>query len=477
MAVKFKQKLNQSQTISISPKLQQSIKLLSMARMEMTQVISKEMTENPLLEEREQEIDVQTEEGRDEQKETTPDKIDPDPLFKNKNDDFDWSSYIESFNSSIQHPSRRIEDEDNRYNYENIMTRGPSLNEHLAWQLKMKNLSKEDEEFCLLAIHNIDDDGRLDCSFQELLQQSGIDERKGRNLLDVIQQLDPIGCGAENIIQCLLGQAKASSAYSPLLELIVKNHLNDIYEKNYDRIIHQTGYTQEAIESVVHVLQDFHPMPGRLISEQDTYYVVPDIYVKEAGGKFEVLLNDEGIPSLKISSLYRSMLKSTDKKVQDYVKEKLQSAMWLIKSIGNRRRTIYRVAESIVHRQQEFFRKGKDYLRPMILRDVAGEIDMHESTVSRVTTNKYMHTPIGLFELKYFFNTKVGGKKGNEDMASRTLKEKITKMIDQEDPKRPLSDQRIMNFLKKDNIDIARRTVTKYREQMGVPKSNKRKKA
>ena len=475
MAVKLNQSLNQSQFLTIGPRLQQSIKLLSMAHMEMTQVISKEMTENPLLEEREQEADEKLERLEREQQETSLESFDPGPLFKNKNDNFDWNSYVESFNSSFQYPTMASGDKDYKFDCENIVARGPTLSEHLSWQLRMKGPSKEEEEFCLLAIHNIDDDGRLDCSLKELLQETKIDAKKGKNLLEMIQQLDPVGCGSEDLAQCLLNQAKASCTHSPLLELVITRHLQDVQEKNYCKIAKETQYSREAVEAAVHVLQDFHPRPGRLISQQETYYVVPDIHVKEVAGKFEVFLNDEGVPSLKISSLYQSMLKKSDKKVQNYVKEKLQSAMWLIKSIQGRRQTILRVAKAIVQRQQEFFKKGTDYLRPMVLRDVAREIEMHESTVSRTTTNKYMYTPVGLFELKYFFNAKVGGSKGKEDLVSATIKDTIKKMIDKENPQRPLSDQRIVDFLNRDNIEIARRTVGKYREDMGIPTSIKRK--
>jgi RNA polymerase sigma-54 factor len=221
-----------------------------------------------------------------------------------------------------------------------------------------------------------------------------------------------------------------------------------------------------------------NPKPGRLVSADETQYVVPDIFVAELGGEFVVQVNDEGVPRLRVSNLYKSLIKSSANQVEakEFVQEKLRSALWLIKSIENRQKTIFKVAISIVKNQQEFFKKGPAFLRPMILKDIAGEIGMHESTVSRVTTNKFMHTPIGTFELKYFFNTGIGGKNGGIDIAGETLKLKIKEMIGNEDPKRPLSDQKISELLSTRDIVVARRTVAKYREMMGISPSSKRKK-
>jgi len=235
---------------------------------------------------------------------------------------------------------------------------------------------------------------------------------------------------------------------------------------------------QEKIKEAELIIHTFHPRPGRLVGGDDTQYVVPDIFVVEVAGDFVVQINDEGVPRLKISNLYKSMMQnknSEDNKAKEYVQDKLRSAMWLIKSIQNRQRTIEKVANAIVRQQKEFFKKGPQFLKPMILKNIAEEIGMHESTVSRVTTNKFMHTPIGVFELKYFFNAGIGGKDGGIDISGEVLKIKIKQLVDNESPKRPLSDQKIAELLSREDVAVARRTVAKYREIMGIASSSQRK--
>jgi RNA polymerase sigma-54 factor len=253
--------------------------------------------------------------------------------------------------------------------------------------------------------------------------------------------------------------------------------LEDLLKKDFDGIQKKTSSDYESIKSAAMMISNFHPRPGKIVSPDEIEYIVPDIYVKEVGGKLVVEVNDDGVPQLKISRLYRSLLKNSgnDKKTKEYVQEKLRSALWLIKSIENRQKTIEKVANAIIKFQPEFFKKGAEHLKPMILRDVAAEIGVHESTVSRVTTNKYMRTPLGIFELKYFFNAGVGGKNGGVDIAAESLKCKIKALIDGENPKKPLSDQKIATLLKEKGIVVARRTVAKYRESMDILSSSKRK--
>ena len=292
----------------------------------------------------------------------------------------------------------------------------------------------------------------------------------------LIKRLDPVGCGCETLTDCLLAQARIAEERSPLLEKIIKNHLKDLEGRDYPKIAKSLGVDRGQIEKTVELLKNFYPKPGRLISSSDTHYVVPDIYVVKVGTEFVVKVNDDGVPRLKISQLYQKMLgQKENKEAYDYVQDKLKSALWLIKSIENRQKTIYKVSQAIVAQQQDFFKRGPRFLKPMVLRDIANEIGMHESTVSRVTTNKYMHTPIGLFELKYFFNTGVGGKNGGMDVSSEVLKLKIKELISSENPKKPLSDQKIASLLSRDDVKVARRTVAKYREVLGILSSSKRK--
>lgn len=483
MSIKISQGLKQTQNLAMTPQLQQAIKLLTLTHLEMTNVIAEEMVENPMLEEvgGESEIELPSEMDN-ETREATSEDFQETPLMKDK-DDFDWESYADSFNStSSMAPNMATPstDPDDMPSYENIVSRGMTLAEHLEWQLKMETLSKEEWFLAELIIGNINDDGYLEANFEDLIAESGLSREDAFDVLEIIQRLDPVGCGASNLEECLLAQARIAEERSPLLERLIKEHLEDLKLKAFDKISKSLGVSIDAVKETALILQSFHPKPGRLVATPDTHYILPDIYVVEVGGEFVVQVNDEGIPRLKISKLYQEMIRkgATHKndEASEFVKDKLRAAEWLIKSIQNRQRTIEKVSKAIVQKQQEFFKKGPKYLRPMVLKDVANEIGMHESTVSRVTTNKYMHTPIGMFELKYFFNTGIGGKDGGVDVASEVLKLKIKAIFDAENPAKPLSDQKVVDILARENVVVARRTVTKYREMLGIDPSSKRKK-
>lgn len=480
MAIKISQGLKQSQNLAMTPQLQQAIKLLTLTHLEMTNVIAEEMVENPMLEEAGVDTDVEASSDNDgEIREATSEDFSEAPLMKEK-DDFDWDSYADSFNSnSSTSPNMASGDSDEMPSYENIVSKGMTLAEHLEWQLKMETLSDDQWKLAQLIIGNINDDGYLDVNFEELIAESGIDREEAFDILEIVQRLDPVGCGASNLQECLLAQARIAEERSPLLEKLIREHLEDLQSKNFDKISKSLSVSIDQVKQTSLLLQNFHPKPGRLVATPDTHYILPDIYVVEAGGEFVVQVNDEGIPRLKISKLYQEMIKKgaghkTDE-ASEFVKDKLRAAEWLIKSIQNRQKTIEKVSKAIVAKQQEFFKKGPKYLKPMVLKDVANEIGMHESTVSRVTTNKYMHTPLGTFELKYFFNTGIGGKDGGVDIASEVLKLKIKAIFDGENPTKPLSDQKVVEILARENLTVARRTVTKYREMLGVAPSSKRK--
>jgi RNA polymerase sigma-54 factor len=480
MAIKISQGLKQSQNLAMTPQLQQAIKLLTLTHLEMTNVIAEEMVENPMLEEAGVDTDVEAAADNDgEVREATSEDFSEAPLMKEK-DDFDWDSYADSFNSnSSTSPNMASGDSDEMPSYENIVSKGMTLAEHLEWQLKMETLSDDQWKLAQLIIGNINDDGYLDVNFEELIAESGINREEAFDILEIVQRLDPVGCGASNLQECLLAQARIAEERSPLLEKLIRDHLEDLQSKNFDKISKALAVSIDQVKQTSLLLQNFHPKPGRLVATPDTHYILPDIYVVEAGGEFVVQVNDEGIPRLKISKLYQEMIKKgaghkTDE-ASEFVKDKLRAAEWLIKSIQNRQKTIEKVSKAIVAKQQEFFKKGPKLLKPMVLKDVANEIGMHESTVSRVTTNKYMHTPLGTFELKYFFNTGIGGKDGGVDIASEVLKLKIKAIFEGENPTKPLSDQKVVEILARENLTVARRTVTKYREMLGVAPSSKRK--
>ena len=485
MAIKMSQGLKQTQSLMITPQLQQAIKLLTLTHLEMTTLISQEMVENPMLEEIDGEVeasdhDDQSREEMDAQEAKADDFSGPE-LIEGSKDSFDWETYSESFNSSSSSSPNMKENvsPDDLPSYENMVSKGQSLQEHLEWQIRMESLSAEQLNLCLDIIGNIDDEGYLEVPFDEIVARSEIDDRdEALGMLGLIQHLDPVGCGAQNIEECLGIQARMLSERSPLVELIIERNLKDLEKKDYNKIAKDFGVSKEKVKEAEEIIMGLNPKPGRLVSAEETQYVVPDIFVAEVGGEFVVQVNDEGVPRLRVSNLYKQLIKSGENNAEakEFVQDKLRAALWLIKSIENRQKTIYKVANSIVRTQQEFFKKGPAFLKPMILKDIAGEIGMHESTVSRVTTNKYMHTPIGTFELKYFFNAGIGGKNGGIDIAGESLKLKIKEMIGNEDPKRPLSDQKISELLSTKDIVVARRTVAKYREMMGIAPSSKRKK-
>jgi len=486
MAAKLSQSLKQTQTLAMTPQLQQAIKLLTLTHLEMTTVIAEEMMENPLLEELGEEVggeekreeeDYQIENLEMQNQEATIQNFEEAPIMS-KDDDFDWQAYVEAHeNSTYTPPNMATVDPDEITNYENMITKGVTLPEHLEWQIRMENLTDAEINLAQEIIHNINDDGYLEISFDEIIAKTGHDREDAFEILKMIKKLDPVGCGSADLIECLLVQAEVLIPRSLLLEKMIQNHMSDLQVKNYEKISKDLSVPIEKIKEAQLILQSFHPKPGRLIAGEETQYVVPDIYVTEVSGKFVVGLNDDGVPRLKISKLYQEMLKqSHDKGAQEYVQDKLRAAMWLIKSIQNRQKTIIKVSQALVAHQQEFFRHGPERLKPMILRDIAIEIGMHESTVSRVTTNKYMHTPIGLFELKYFFNTGVGGKNGGEEISNEVMKLKIKKLIESENPAKPLSDQKIAELIGLEGMQLARRTVAKYREALGIVSSSDRKK-
>lgn len=483
MAVKLSQSLKQTQNLMMTPQLQQAIKLLTLTHLEMTNVIAEEMVENPMLEEFEpndkdyalEKLEMQNQEAGSENFEQAP------AVGK---DDFDWNNYVDTYNStSSSPPNMATPDSEEMPSYENIISRGMSLTDHLEWQLRMEEMSEEEMSVAMMIVHSINDDGYLSTTMEDIIADSGLDRELCLEMQQVVQSLDPVGCACETLTDCLLAQARIAEERSPLLEKIIRDHLPDLQNRDHKKIAKTIGVSEEQVLKTAELLKNFHPKPGRLVSSQETHYVVPDIYVKEMGGEFVVQVNDDGVPRLKVSKLYQEMIKKGKNKdisaqedeASKYVQEKLSSALWLIKSIQNRQRTIYKVSQAIVRQQQDFFKKGPKYLKPMVLKDIANEIGMHESTVSRVTTNKYMHTPIGLFELKYFFNTGVGGKNGGADISSEVLKLKIKDLIENENPKRPLSDQKIAELLSRADVEVARRTVAKYREAMNILSSAKRK--
>lgn len=474
MAIGLKQTLMLGQQLVMTPQLQQAIKLLQLSRMELENLINTELVENPTLEETpdsesttqstervEQPADSQTEEN---------------PQAK---EDFDWASYLENFRSTPNLPVHRASDDELPL-YETTLSQPPSLTDHLLWQLHLSDLDETRRKIGEAIIGNINENGYLQASIEEIAQKDNVDLQEVEAVLYRIQNFDPIGVGARDLKECLLVQIYDLGLEDENLERIVENHLPDLEKKNYLAIGKTLGIPLDEVVRLVKLIEELEPKPGRAIGGTPAHYIIPDIYVVKRGDEYVVMLNEDGLPKLKISSFYKNILDESNSKdatsaTKEYIQGKLRSALWLIRSIHQRQRTIFKVTESIVRQQIEFFDKGVDHLKPMVLRDVANDIGMHESTISRVTTNKYVHTPRGIFELKFFFNSGISRLTGG-DVASESVKEKVKTIISRENPAHPFSDQKIVETLMKDNIAIARRTVAKYREMLEILPSSKRKK-
>jgi RNA polymerase sigma-54 factor len=483
MAIELKQQLKLTQQLVMTPQLQQAIKLLQLSRLELADVVQQELQENPVLEDSGdpgEAADVEPDlpsEIRDDVElpaaEMAPAVDEGTPSEGgDKFAELDWRNYTEP----LPQPGGGVRPDDDRPSFEATLTRRPSLTDHLEWQLQLSPLEDDERRAVPYVLGNLDEHGYLRATLEELARASGLPEAVLEATLRKVQALDPPGVAARDLRECLLLQLDQLRIDHPLVRTLVSEHLELLQRRDFRKLARMLGVGLEEVAAAAEVIGRLEPRPGRAFGGDDPVYIVPDIYVHKIGDDFHIVLNEDGLPKLRISSLYRDVLSrgsGVEKVTRDYVQEKVRSAMWLIKSIHQRQRTIYKVMQSIIKHQREFFERGIAHLRPLNLRDVADDIGMHESTVSRVTTNKYAHTPQGIFELKYFFNSSINRVDG-EAIASESVKEKIRKIISAEDARRPLSDQRIAAMLRSSNIDIARRTVTKYREAMNILSSTKR---
>jgi RNA polymerase sigma-54 factor len=466
----------------MTPSLQQAIKLLQLSKLELQEVLNQELLENPLLEETAEEAKPEETEA-----ETTDQKTDADEEAKKaaekekdkEKDSFDEIDYDAYFQDYIEYGyNPRMSEEHEEFPIENTLTRPPNLTDHLTWQLMMSDASPRIKEIGQFIIGNIDEDGYLRASNEEIEAAGPYTAEEVAQAVKVIQTLDPIGVGARDLRECLLLQLDFLEIDVPLVDVIIRDHWDMFMQRHFVQLAKALSIDMKTLEGLVELIKHLDPKPGRKYSNERAIYVEPDVYVHKVGDEYVIVLNEDGMPKLRINSSYRSMLASMDSKQDgetvNYIKDKIRSAVWLIKSLDQRQRTIYKVAESIVKHQREFLEKGIDYLRPLVLRDVADDIQMHESTVSRVVSNKYMHTPRGLFLMKYFFHSGIDSETG-EDISSLTVKKKIQSFIEAEDPRKPLSDSKIMKILNDEGINIARRTVAKYRDELNIPSSTDRK--
>jgi len=473
MALEIKQSPKLVQQLVITPQLQQAIKLLQLTRVELVDLIQDEIRENPLLEV--SEADEEDEGKRELQSESVAQKEKTSEVKGEGegNDDFDWENYIENSNIASYRSSA---DSDDKPSFENFIFKKTTLVDHLMWQLRLAACSEEEERVGAWIIGNIDEDGYLKSSAEEIAREAGTTEQCAEEVLKRIHQFDPVGVGARDLMECLLLQLKDLEERDPIAEQIVNHYLPHLKNRNFQFIGKKLGVSPDRVMESVKLISEMEPKPGRAFGDDEAHTIIPDVFVYKIEGDYVVALNEDEVPRLKISALYRNILSNqTGAREEDrkYIQDKLKSAAWLIKSIYQRQKTIYKVAESIVKFQSEFLDKGVHYLRPMVLRDVADDIQMHESTISRATNNKYVHTPQGIFELKFFFNNSISSIRG-EDFASESVKNLIKEIIAHENPRNPFSDEKIAKVLRGYNINIARRTVAKYRESLRILSSNER---
>ena len=473
MAMEMKMNLNlkMSQKLVMTPMLQQAIKLLPLARLELAQLVRQEIIENPVLEElleEENEQDSNQEESGPKEDITPEAEKDTSP----QDQEIDWDSY---FQDNIDR-GMSIESYAEKPSIEATYKKEATLADHLMWQLNMTVDSETDRFIGSCIIGNIQNDGYLCADLQEIVTISQSDEENVLRVLKFIQGFEPTGVASRSLKECLMLQAQALSEKNPYVEVLIENYLERLEDRYLQKVASELKISLDVVLEALETIKGFCPKPGLLFSSEGIDYVVPDLVVFKTDEGYDVALNDEGVPNLQISSYYHNLLKTTKEgQTKEYLEDKYRSALWLIKSIDQRRQTIYKVGKSIVKLQKDFLDDGLSYLQPMVLKDVAKDIEMHESTVSRITTNKYIDTPQGVFELKFFFHSGIKSYMGNS-MSSIRVKNMIKEIIKEEDRNSPLTDDQMVEALMMKNVKIARRTITKYRKELNIPPASKRKK-
>lgn len=493
LETKLYQKLTQQ--LVMTPQLRMAIKILQVGRMELEALIVDEMAQNPVLEEAVEVADepkieaistatdtaeVPTVDGTTattDEWQPTADAA-PDVAAAGALGEIDWKDYIANYENdfhSAPSGSGAEHDDDRRPALENTLVRTSSLTDHLMWQLRLSDLNETEQNIAGVIIANLDGDGYLRSALEEIAFMADAELESTERVLHRLQMFDPPGVAARSLAECLLIQLQQHGLADSLAATLVRDHMAALEGKRFDKLSRELKVTMAELQDAQRIIANLEPKPGRDYGDGDVRYVTPDVYIQKVADEFVITLNDEGLPRLRISQFYRQVLgRGEASEAKGYIQDKVRAAAWLIKSIHQRQRTLYMVTQSIIKFQHEFFEHGVSHLRPLVLKDVANDIGMHESTVSRATANKYAHTPQGIFELKYFFTSSLRSTDG-EDVSAESVRKKIREIIGSEDPRSPFSDQCIAERLAKDNIDIARRTVAKYRELMGILPSSKRK--
>ncbi len=475
MAMEMRMNLNlkMSQKLVMTPMLQQAIKLLPLARMELAQLIRQEIIENPVLEELLEEENENDQENSQEEKEPNEDLTsDNEQSSDSQDQEIDWDSY---FQGNIDQ-GMSVESYTERPSIESTHKKEANLADHLMWQLDLSVDSDLDKFIGSCIIGNIQNDGYLCANLKEIAEISQTDEENVLRVLKIIQGFEPVGVAARSLKECLMIQTRTLSDKNPYVEILIENYLERLEDRFLPKVASELKIDLEEVLDALKTIRNLCPKPGLLFSSERVDYVVPDLVVVQTEKGYDVVLNDDGVPSLRISPYYHNLLKTTKEgQTKEYLEDKYRSALWLIKSIDQRRQTIYKVGKSIVKLQKNFLDDGLSYLEPMVLKDVAKDIEMHESTVSRITTNKYIDTPQGVFELKFFFHSGIKSYMGSA-MSSIRVKNMIKEIINEENQSSPLTDDQMVEALMRKNAKIARRTITKYRKELNIPPASKRKK-
>ena len=488
MALDLRQNLKLTQQLLMTPQLQQAIKLLQLSRLELEQFVTQQLAENPVLEESleaspeeeiysEREQEATTDEVVSKQLEELSSTFEENSGTSDESaavQEVDWESLSRLKESSLNGQPTKSRRDDEGFNYENIVSGATSVASHLLQQIGELDFSEEELQISQYLVGSINDRGYFEGDLDEIAREEGADIELVEGVLDAIQRLDPPGVGARDLRECLLLQLRESRQNNGIVEKIVQDHMKLLETRNFNAIAKAMKISLADVIQNVAVIATLEPVPARSFGGDVAQPIVPDVYVFKMAGKWVVSLNEDGLPPLKLSEFYSDFKQVGSSKDKEYVNEKVKAAQWLIKSIQQRQRTIFKVTQCIVARQTDFFEKGVQFLKPMILKDIADDIGMHESTISRVTTNKYVHTPRGLLELKYFFNNAVMKTEGG-GVASEAVKVSIKELVEAENSRQPLSDQKIVKLLEEQGIQLARRTVAKYREQLGILPSSKRK--
>jgi RNA polymerase sigma-54 factor len=462
------------QKLILTPSLQQAIKLLPMSTLELSDLLNQEMVENPMLEE------VPTEELQPAEAAATPEAEKAQTPEKPTTDTWDDQDYEYFFGDYLDdgYRPRTPQEIKELPPIENTLSTSSSLSDHLMWQLSMQTDDPIIREIGSAIIGNLDDDGYLVASFEELAAMGPWAIEEVERALRLVQSFDPVGVAARDLQECLLLQLRHLGLEGTPTEKIVTEHLRLLQNHQVPEIARKLGLTIDDLKEHIEIIRNLDPKPGSRYNPTQSQYVIPDVYVVKVEDQYVAVLNEDGLPQMRISPVYRRLLDKgaadNNDETRAYVKDKFRSALWLIKSVEQRQKTIHKVATSIINFQRDFLDHGIEHLRPLVLRDVANDIGMHESTVSRVVTNKYMHTPQGVFEMKYFFHSGISSSYG-ESVSSVTIKQRIRKIIENEDARRPLSDSKIVNILQREGLVLARRTIAKYREELKIPTSNQRK--